>query len=163
MKNLIRMSLFIIARVGLVLAVVAWSIGQRWGLYGSVESQTLSLSAAMVPLGWVAKQNTGSLRRSPTRPSWTGSVERLPSHRNHEQTRAWAFDQPGGDYSFYRPTGVMNGLGIIFAEYPSTRTISIRHWVIVTFFALFFALLKCMYRKRRDEMEHVISGNTETQ
>jgi len=57
MKNLLRMSLFIIARAGLCLAVVAWIVGQWWGVQCHMSSSKTSFQL-------VAMRNANLIRMS---------------------------------------------------------------------------------------------------
>ena len=38
--------------------------------------------------------------------------------------------------------------GIILFRNPATSFVSVRHWLVVTFFTVFYGVLKWVYRKR---------------
>ena len=128
MKNLLRMSLFIVARAGLFLAIVAWIVGQ-WLTGGGT-----------CPLGVVLVCDSG----------WICAVD-------HDLRFAWEFSvapTQAGDLNlhFVKPPKSNRRIGFSLCGVTGWRTIvktsvSIRHWLIVTFFALFYGVLKWVYRK----------------
>ena len=137
MKNLLRMSLFIIARAGLCLAVVAWIVGQWWTVDHSV-------AAMGKRVGIVLYRSTWSFTRSPvSTPTWR--VKTQP-----------AFDVP---HNWFRMESILYGLdkdawqcaGVSYASSPAyigKTKLSFDHWLIVTLFTAFNIALHFIYRKR---------------
>ncbi|MEO2016294.1 MAG: hypothetical protein ABGZ53_18195 [Fuerstiella sp.] len=130
MKNLLRMSLFIIARAGLCLAVVAWIAGQWWG--------GVSFS---VPIGQRPVVLLDGTR-------WTLN-DGMPfsyfpylDHRGAEVAE-WQWsgfgNAPPSNHPFY---------GIVYAKEYGSRYLSVDHWLIISFFTAFNIALHCIYRRR---------------
>ena len=122
MRSLIRPTLFMVARLGLVLSVVAWAVGQ-WRMSHSLGTGThLVASAGVISVihdadGWDV--TGGDL----SQPAYFGYVLRV-------------------DGSMPRPIRFW-----INRDRRSCR-LEIRHWLVVTLFALFYGVLKWAYRKR---------------
>ena len=132
MRELIRPALFLVARVGLFLGVVAWVVGQTWQGVGF----TPGCGAIVDQHGVIVGINTPSDR------GWGGEeisgtmlVKEFLSVRDTlPGTRYWGF----GAFAVLQETGSV--------------IIAFRHWLIITIFALFYGVLKWVYRKRGTEI-----------
>ena len=138
MKNLLRMSLFIIARAGLCLAVVAWIAGQWWSIESvgdfTAASAFFFTGQAGIIVGVTSDDDADwrldvSEKQSPV--MWVFAYN---APENSELAKQITFAEP------------FSGLALI----SDSRTIgaAIRHYLVVTFFALFYGVLKWVYRKR---------------
>jgi hypothetical protein len=127
-KNLLRMSLLIIARAGLCLAVVAWVVGQWTCVRVGAGTPAGSAQIMTSHLGLY-----GQLGLSPNR--YRAGI------RYYERTRwdEW-FEHGPSHWSVYESSVGM-------ATFPGIG-VSIRHWLVVSFFALFYGVLKLVCRER---------------
>ncbi len=143
MKNLLRMSLFIIARAGLCLAVVAWIVSQWW--VGSLYGHNVNLTCK--PNAWTARVG----------PSWPDSF-RLEIHSS-------AFLRDGGNDSphwvqyrwganpstpgAFQYSLCLHSIAEIHWKFPPARfRVMVSHWLSVSLFTAFSIALHFIYRKR---------------
>lgn len=134
MKNLLRMSLFIIARAGLCLAVVAWMLTRHWIL---ILYSTVSVGA--VHEGWIVvcffDNDSG----------WSFDLESA----GEVGSSTWAFSYPNELSSDVAISSGFSFVGVTLQTCPGfDATLAIRHWLVVTLFAIFYGVLKWVYRKR---------------
>mgnify|MGYP006928347510 CR=1 FL=1 len=137
MKNLLRMSLFIIARAGLCLAVVAWIVGP----WCSIESFGGFTTASAFCLTGQSGIIVG------LRSDYTG----LYLDVSEEQSVAmWIFAYGEPEYRNRRGrlklVEPVSGL-ILFSDTVNAG-IAIHHWLIVSLFTAFNIALYFIYRKR---------------
>ncbi len=128
MRELIKPGLFWVARLGLFLAVVAWGVGQCWQGLGFA----FGVMGVVDPTG-IAVQFHPSLLGE-----W--GVYEYPDLRAVEMF----LDVPNA------PVGALHlSLNVlaVHIEY-SFAAFGIKHWVNVTIFAAFYALLKFFFRRR---------------
>lgn len=134
MRELIRPALFMIARTGLFLAVVAWIVGKTWWL----EAVAPAVGAALTEQGWTVAV--------PSDPEWRFNATRVES--------GW----PDFGYLF-RPPGevgsdsdVATGFsfsGLTCHNYLAIfYTVSVTHTLVVTILTVFNICLHWLYRKR---------------
>lgn len=136
MRPLIRPGLFAFARLGLFLSVAAWLVTQYWWL--RVGSPWLI--GDVLPGGYVAGFGY---------PADDWGIEARPVSRKAELS--WVFRDPitGPYMNLPRLDTAFHRFGVTFADYGQLGHLSVRHWLVVTVFALFYALLKWFYRKPR--------------
>ena len=152
MRELIRPGLFWMARLGLFLSVVAWGLGQWWHAKAACSFGTTLLSEH----GWYV-QNSGRTRKM--RLSIVPIESVLPSNKlvidwRFNRVNAAPIDHEGFLTSVYFNGSSMSEFsGVVVINTPFLRhwSISTRHWLIVTIFALFYGVLKWGYRKRGTE------------
>ena len=132
MRGLIRPALFWLARIGLVLSIAAWIAGQWWTVAWTGPNSFVFKSN---DLAWVAidwwKSEPGD--------SWCRIEKRVDSFTYVsvvEQNRA---SLAGRTFQVFGVAGSICTLG---------SSLEIYHWLIVTNFALFYVVLKWVYRKR---------------
>ena len=138
MRGLFRPALFWVARIGLVLAVLAWIITQKWSLQVS-ESQIVDRGVVTV-LPWSARHVTsfGIGPRQDSRFLRVAFGEEQPPQ------------PPGDKVSPFTKIVAFAGFRAVSETRPRSTAmmISIRHWLVVATFALFYVVLKWVYRKR---------------
>ena len=132
MKNLLRMSLFIIARAGLCLAVVAWIAGQWWGTIAEGSLSQLSCGLGMESNGFILQVATRPVTAC-IRPLGKGELASVNMY--FESTAAEI-----GATQLLPGAKVLSGSG----EY----CLFVHHYFTITLFALFYGVLKWVYRKR---------------
>ena len=114
----------VMARTGLFLSVVAWVVGQWW---------VIGISCS-----WRGGEFGGTLFHC----GWAGMVTvpiGIPTQIRHGVTER---DDMYAD--FFNSSVYLEREG-------SGMSIAVRHWLIVTIFVTFYALLKWLYRKRERE------------
>ena len=134
MRGLIRPALFWVARLGLLFSVMAWLIGQRWTV---VERWPLdrNICVAFVDKGWVLSRWT-----------WGAVVDwnfRIAELSPHDAT--WSVAVPDTNI---KGVNSYRAVGVVWTRQTNGQSIAIRHWLIVTIFAVFYGVLKWVYRKR---------------
>lgn len=134
MRSLIRPGLFWVARIGLFLAVVAWIVAQSWMVQGSITGP----NAVLCPSGFAITLDADS-------DPW---IESLPTDFSHVHQLDNCFSvDPKGDY---RETFQSYFPGVAYTThlvpFGGSKILTIRHWLIVTMFALFYGVLKWVYR-----------------
>ena len=143
MRSLIRPILFTAARLGTFLAVVSWILGQWWFLHVSVPDPMAAraFDLSFCSHGWVL----GWMSRS--KPRFHTSV--VP--RNGFCPVGWAFvdySQESAN-SNYRVAPGLNLCHVpLIGRGMSWMSVSVRHWLNVVCFTLFYAVLKFIYRRR---------------
>ena len=138
MKNLLRMSLFIVARAGLFLAIVAWIVGQWCGILASGSLMTASAVCFTGEPGIIVGLTNFKV-------SWRFDV-------SEEQSRPmWAFDYSEPEFSGLRRqvslVEPVSGL-VLFYDHNGGVNIAVRHWLIITLFTAFNIVLHFIYHKR---------------
>ena len=139
MRELIRPTLFVIARTGLFLAIVVWILGQWWIVRGKapcsgrcyelvIGSKGLVGGVDSYPVGWQFSVH----RDTPDDMSMDSFEPESISHLRKQQG-AWFVQLPG--------------LTIFTIPAWGYTLTMVRHWLIAATFALFFGLLKWVYRK----------------
>lgn len=136
MRPLIRPTLFTVAKSGLMFALIAW---------GTSHSRRFCVSAisvvdrgAFTVLPWSARDlfNLG-WALTPDSDFLQAAFEEDESH--------WTT----GDVNFVTLANFPGFLAMSETRNKSTAAmISVRHWLIITIFALFYGVLKFIYRKR---------------
>ena len=137
MRQLIRPTLFLVARLGLFLTVAAWVIGQWWEIRIQTQWPTEIRVVTNHP-GWVivsdkdAYTDDASLGSTNNRTLVIGCIDELYT----------AFEPPTWlDVGHRLP-------GMFFRQYRNCSSLSVRHWLIVAVFTLFNLGLHLIYRKR---------------
>lgn len=136
MRDLVRPTLFMIARLGLFFAVVTWIVGQRWRL----EIQVPRVRGSLMKQGWliwpwpVSEFSLACDTQAET--PWFRDTYEFGHYSNGDSKSFWGYLGVGAD----RPTQNSDGY------------LSFRHWLIVTVFALFNGVLMWVYRKRGKEL-----------
>ncbi|MEO2014229.1 MAG: hypothetical protein ABGZ53_07625 [Fuerstiella sp.] len=137
MKNLLRLSLFIIARTGLFLAAAMWIVGQSWTVCRIVCVSSHIMGIATDNECCVishASQNAGDS------PSFT--IEPSRDRRASVAVNgAWAFHKVRSWKTARTP-----GTVVFLAD--GAQCVFLRHWLVVTFFAFFYGVLKWVYGPR---------------
>jgi hypothetical protein len=151
MRSLIRPALFMVARIGLVLSVVAWIVGQ-WTLIAanSHSGRAGGFTVLLMDEGVVVALGNPSVSKLTFEPhvivygntaddSWFRLLF-APLDELRDKSPAVMY---------------LNRVpGMTLVLFPSTAAIiAIRHWLIITFFALFYGVLKWLYRKRGEAVE----------
>ena len=132
MRELIRPALFLVARVGLFLSLLAWSLGHMWQGVGVVYGFAGVLDQTGIGVG---------LDRKSTR---TAIIPRAGETMTTQQFLDGVHSRPG-DWGLRLHV-------IAFNVRASEAAIAMQHWLIVTIFALFYGVLKWVYRKRGTEV-----------
>ena len=133
MRSLVRPCLFAIARLGLFLAVTAWVIHSlrpvvwwQWNVPGY----------SWVPADTVVLMNSDGL---------------FCKYRYGSEFSQIALFLSGEDDG--QEHTVFDALGVRIVDDGQDRRIVIRHWLIVAVFALFYAVLKWVYREQKEQAE----------
>lgn len=141
MQELIKPGLFWVVRLGLLLSVVAWIVGQGWQGVGvafracGVIDQTGLVVQCHKSLGegWGLHEE----------PNLTVTQNFLAPHK-------------------VPPDALYLGLSVLAIHLEdSGAAFGIRHWFLVTIFVLFYAVLKWVYRKRRTEATSLSSSHSD--
>lgn len=138
MKALIRPTLLTLARLGLFLAAVAWVVGQWWTIELFVDLPgKQQLWTVVAPEGIV--QSRLNFKGS-------GPVTLQIESAGNEPTSQWfePYDTNWGS----QPRYVFQGGGFVYATNYEYFLTSFRHWLIVTVLALFYGVLKWVYRRQ---------------
>ncbi len=121
MRRLIRFALFVVARLGLFFAVVSWVLGQWWAFSAAVPFQKRTLSIACYDGAWGL--NTIAFRISEP---FSLRVLRPDDFHSEELDSTITDIAPGISYE---DAGIFTSL-------------SFRHWLVISSFALFYGVLK---------------------
>ena len=125
MRSLIRPALFTFVRLGVFLAVVAWVVAQWYQV--EFRNTRVFFAVQLNSAGWL--------------------VSELPLFIGGPPTSTLDTDPDSFQAVALKPSQI-DAFGIS-AEFRSlTRYLLVRHWLIVTVFALFYAVLKWVYRER---------------
>ena len=134
MRELIRPALFVVARVGMFLSLVATIAGQFWQSSLNTGFAVLVVERAGVGFSMHAASDYGL---------------HIAEHSDSTMVEDYiAFEIDGKPRS--GDIGILN-----IARVGLSRTEFVfggRHWLIVTFFGLFYGVLKWVYRKREPEV-----------
>ena len=137
MRELIRPALFGFARLGLFLAVVLWGVAQWWHFGFNCTFVNRNLNVAIHQSGLVCRFDLplgASLRffREPASNDPDVLSEQLLAGQRIVCTviHQWP--------------------GISYTERAATQRTAIHHWLIVSTFILFYAILKFIYRRKPD-------------
>ncbi|MEO2013360.1 MAG: hypothetical protein ABGZ53_03215 [Fuerstiella sp.] len=141
MNNLLRMSLFIIARAGLFLAVVAWIAGQWWEFGCSADVQGGSLIGSIAPRGWVVGHYDEPL-------GWSCESMLLTDYDDPDNARSF-FELNPDDFECRFVAMLLPGVSYVRFYGPA---FGFRHWLIVTLFTAFNIARHFIYRKRPEGM-----------
>ncbi len=129
MRSLIRFFLFTVARLGLFLAVVAWIIGQWRTIEGTGFNVVVGVCEPGVVI-WVIHESH----------EWT--VEETGARSKFD----CMFDQ--GEETDERVLQLRFG-PVAYWGLPGWRTVSVKHWLMVSIFALLYCVVKWVYRNRK--------------
>ncbi|MCP4781976.1 MAG: hypothetical protein GY903_05510 [Fuerstiella sp.] len=144
MRSLIRPALFMVARIGLVLSVVMWGVGQRMGVEASAKFANTRATYVFGDVGVVA--DVALFDTAPSR----FHVTEYAVKEGYSPMKF--FDSEILDEIESRPTfsvfRSVPGITIITLPAFSTTCVLFHHWLTVTFFAVFYGVLKWVYRKR---------------
>ena len=140
MRSLIRPTLFMVARIGLVLSVVGW-VASQWYSIESFGGFTAASAFCVTGKSGIIVGFTNF------KVSWRFDV-------SEGQSRPmWAFDYSEPEFSGLREqvslVEPVSGLVLILDKYGVS--VAFRHWLVVTFCALFYGMLKWVYRERGGE------------
>lgn len=124
MKKLIRPFLSAVAQLGLFLSLAAWIAGQRWQTNLTIGPLGISNTQSLWSFGWDSRFSDFSVNTT------TGNEAAI----NSNYSNLW----------FRR---LQTSPGIAFRRW-ATVWIMIKHWLLVTIFALSYAVLKYVYRKQ---------------
>ena len=130
MRSLIRPALFAVARLGLFLSVVAWVVGHWW----EVEIAGLCGSATMTWPGHLISFHTEGWY-----PFEVTCTER-------PQIKSW--QSFGESFDLFEERCALPGVGFMPQSTSVMGMLSIRHWLVVTIFAVFYGVLKWVYWER---------------
>ena len=145
MKPLIRPFLFAVARLGLFLAVMAWIVGQWWTIYSAIPA-----GHGLVEI--YVGDKSYEVSRWDVLPSTSFNItadrraDSLPFEVLYTLFRGELRSDSCGQALLYV------GPGFFTAKQGVIDGMSIRHWLIITIFALFYGVLKWVYRKRGTEV-----------
>ena len=149
MRDLIKPTLFIVARLALFLAVVAWIVGQWWNGKVACPFGTTLLTEH----GW-------SVQPQGRTNNWRLSVKAIESESPATKlVNDWKFNtvdavpnDPERFLTSVYPRGSsmseLPGIVVINTPFISHWSVSFRHWLIATIFATFNICLHWFYRKR---------------
>ena len=129
------MLLFIVARGGLSLAVVAWSISQWVGILTSATVENCSAQVVVCGKGVAIAAATAFSE------PWAYQV--LPPVDVAEAM--WVFEPRDQDLETFACTHPIPGVNYLTDS--SVVIISIRHWFIIAAFALFYVAIRFIYRQ----------------
>ncbi len=139
MQSLIKPALFWVARLGLFLSVAAWIVGQWW--FVGLSHVGAGITRMFVGQeGWVLHQSHDWAL--PTR--GTLSCEASP-------IKGWPQRHAFNDTALNDSTSIYGAVVMkqqSLMNLVTRKSIAIRHWLNVTTFALFYSVLKFIYRKR---------------
>lgn len=149
MRALIRPTLFMIARLGLFLVVVAWIAGQWWHAKASHPFGTTLLTEH----GWCTMSlgPTIKLRLAAQAIENILPPNKLVNDWRFNRVVAAPVDLEGFLTSVYLRGSTMSELpGIVVIKTPFLGhwSVSFLHWLVVTIFALFNGVLMFIYRRR---------------
>ncbi len=131
MRELIKPGLFWWVRLGLLVSVAAWILGQWWWTQ-------LSFYKISVASSW------GTLTASDSpQSSWGATVTALREGPFGE-VRNWARHRA----TFVEGAGILKVPGVMFASNTGGHIIEFHYWPIVAFFALSYVALHFIYRRR---------------
>ena len=137
MKNVLRMSLFIIARAGLCLAVVAWIVGQWWAI--EIDNDQRDVHVRMDYRGWVIVDLL-MITRAATE-GWNFAVETAG--------RTIMLDVVELSQLASRIGGkVVEFPGLSYASMKDLNYLFLRHWLVTSLAAAFYLTLKFIYRRK---------------
>lgn len=136
MRALIRPTLFMIARLGLFLAVVAWGTSQE------LQFELRSTSGASKTTGGLNSQGWYAVCDGPYLAATFPEMSSGPFDEFYEGL--W-FEIPVAIPGIF--DRVYSLLGLTITTGP-LKVISARHWLLVSIFALFNGVLMFIYRKR---------------
>jgi cbb3-type cytochrome oxidase subunit 3 len=151
MRDLIRPTLFILARLGLFLAVVAWIVGQWWQVTCALPVSSDGVAVWICARGWVLEYGefaSESELRFDFRPEY-GQLDGLVFGEEFKFSENAFGNKALAEVADSRSVNVA---GVVFGQSWGITDLAIRHWLIVTFFALFYGVLKWVYRKRGNEL-----------
>ncbi len=145
MRELIRPGLFWAARLALFLSVLSWIVGQGW-----MASITMPFWSGHVVLGFGQEGWFTGHFVAPTR--FQCRLTRLNNDFNSggyfgerlpEAVRDMITPDTTGEFLGVRQTTFLSVAGRF------GTALSIRHWLVVTFVAVLYGVLKSVYRNRR--------------
>ena len=139
MSNLIRLFLFIAARVALSLAIVLWIASGIWGLTGTGRMLGFSFRAVNCTEGLaiaVLQANTESWNLEQLTPEQLKDASWVfdPSERDRQTFECWS-PIPG--------LGYLNGMGRVM--------ICVHHWLLLCSAGAFYGIVKLVYRRQSEE------------
>jgi len=120
-----------IARLGLFLAVVAWVVGQQHQGFGFAYPIVTAIDKTGVAIAFTTECGHWGIRE----------VRHMPI----------VLDFLDG-VNFPKDVSYWSLHAIAFLYDPGQVSFAIRHWLVVTIFALFYGVLKWVYRKRGKEL-----------
>jgi hypothetical protein len=139
MRNLIRMSLFILARLGLFFPALTWtfSLWQHVTYIAPSPGGTIAVGLHSRGLVFVRTE-----RLVPSAFEFSSPDE--------SNIADWAFEEPRWrhpDFGTRLNYGFVCG-GSVYAGYSGLNLVAVQHWLLVGLFALFYVSLKLFYRNR---------------
>ena len=137
MKHLLRMSLFIIARAGLCLAVVAWIVGQWWVI--EIDNDQRDVYVRMDHRGWVVTDVLMISRF--TTEGWSFAVKTAYRTIMVDVVELSQLASRYGGKVVEFP-----GLDVAFGK--DVNYLFLRHWLVTSLFISFNIALHFIYRKR---------------
>ena len=130
MRELIRPGLFSVARLGLLLSVFAWIIGQFW----------------LMQIGPLQSVDRGIVIVLPPRPTATWMPRVAPHAESRFLNMVFNPQQLAESVSDTFEVHQVPGAAFVVERSAATAyLLAIRHWLIVGLFAVFYATLKCAY------------------
>ena len=137
MGSLIRPALFMVARIGLVLSVAAWVVGQWRFINFRIPVMHYTCKIELGDLGCVFAFGNmvpaNRFRVYTSLPRETGSLFDLVNYLD--------------GYADGHAARSIDGIGAVLTR-PAEVWCFWHHWINVTLFALFYGVLKWVYRKR---------------
>lgn len=149
MRELIRPAFFLVARLGLFLSVAAWIAGQWWTPLLDVNRTGLCrLSFSFEQTGWAISNLTPSRQD----PQWL-EIKRNDRRPPHYWV-LWVSEPVETIRQLVEPEQIAETdmFGIVYGHHSVFWGLTIRHWTVVSFFALSCGVLQWACRKRGEEV-----------
>ena len=140
MRELIRPALFWVVRLGLFFAVAAWVVAQ-WCF---VEMTASGLGRSGRILVWPKETAIISepTARQPGIRTW------LYRDNNHPHSYSQSLVEQVKDTPMYSAVRPIRGITLVMDRRVLRAAVLIRHWLVVTIFAVFYGVLKWVYWER---------------
>ena len=135
MRELIRPALFLVARLGLFLSIVAWAASQTTNVLGN--------AVVFIPLQFTIDETGYAMADDPFPASWSIRARRYLALWQIRST--WA--------RFHEPSFSAPGIWIDAHNLNTEWAIAVYHWLVVTSFALFYGVLKWVYWEHATEVK----------
>ena len=148
MRELIRPTLFVVAKVGLSLVVILWGVSQYWSTRTYVSIFVVHTCEFGLAVQFRPRLDLGRYYHTSIVHRTHGKIDKLSPSR-------WSFGlvKPSPYHPSTKPQAYLfSGIATHKLHGGIGHMIAIRHWLIITIFALFYGVLKWVYRKRGTEV-----------